>query len=65
MKKEIIWIDWVKFICMVFVYWCHVIQLGDNKSPLSIPYGPFFVNGFFFISGYLYFGKYLSDKYLK
>lgn len=61
-NKEIVWIDWVKFICIVFVYWCHVGQLGNNPCPVSIPYGPFFVNAFFFVSGYLIFRKQLGSK---
>lgn len=59
-KKEIVWVDWVKFICVVFVYWCHVGQLGTNTSPIPIPYGPLFVNAFFFVSGYLIFRKQLG-----
>ena len=60
--KEVVWVDWVKFICIVCVYWCHVGQLGNNPCPVSIPYGPFFVNAFFFVSGYLIFRKQLGTK---
>ena len=59
-KQEIVWIDWAKCICMFFVYWLHVIQLGSNESPINIPYGHFFVNAFFFITGYLIFRKQMS-----
>lgn len=62
LNKEIVWIDWMKFICIVFVYWCHVGQLGNNPCPVPIPYGPFFVNAFFFVSGYLFFRKQLCQK---
>ena len=61
-KSEIVWIDWVKCIGMFFVYWCHVVQLGSNPSPINVPYGLWFVNAFFFISGYLIFAKQLTPK---
>ena len=68
-KKDIHWIDWTKFICMFFVYWCHIDQLGTNNFAFFVPYGLFFVNSFFFISGYLIFKKqlrlpFITDKYL-
>lgn len=58
--KEITWIDWVKFLCIFFVYWCHVRMFSDAGCPVYMPYGPFFVNAFFFVSGYLIFRKQLS-----
>ena len=61
-QNDIIWIDWVKFICIFFVYWCHVVQLGSNVSPINIPYGFFFVNAFFFVSGYLIFSKQMEKN---
>ena len=61
-QNDIIWIDWVKFICIFFVYWCHVVQLGSNDSPINIPYGFFFVNAFFFVSGYLIFSKQMGEN---
>ena len=61
-QNNIIWIDWVKFICIFFVYWCHVVQLGSNVSPINIPYGFFFVNAFFFVSGYLIFSKQMEKN---
>lgn len=60
--RDIIWIDWVKSICIFFVYWCHVIQLGAYDRPIDIPYGFFFVNAFFFVSGYLIFSKQLANS---
>lgn len=59
-KKDIVWIDWLKFICMFFVYWLHVGQLGNCDSCVTIPYGFFFVNAFFFVSGYFIFQKQLN-----
>jgi hypothetical protein len=47
-KKEIVWIDWAKFICMLLVYWDHVMLYGYNSAPFIIPFRPFFVNAFFF-----------------
>lgn len=64
-KKEIVWIDWAKFICMLLVYWDHVMLYGYNSAPFIIPFRPFFVNAFFFISGYLIFLKQLSPNYIK
>lgn len=58
-KKKIVWIDWAKALCMIFVYYHHVGLLGANKADIVIPYGYFFVNTFFFISGYLLFKKHL------
>lgn len=60
-QKEIVWIDWVKFICMVLVYWDHTMLYGNNDAPFIIPFRYFFVNAFFFISGYLIFMKELSS----
>lgn len=63
-NKEIVWVDWVKCICMVLVYWDHTILYGNNSSPIIIPFRAFFVNAFFFISGYLLFRKQFSQQYI-
>ncbi len=60
-RKDIVWVDWAKFIGMFFVYWCHIGMLCDTKFVFCpVPYGPFFVNIFFVVSGYLFFKKHLS-----
>lgn len=64
-RKEIVWIDWVKMICMLLVYWDHIMLYGNQNAPFIIPFRPFFVNAFFFISGYLIFRKQLSSDYIQ
>lgn len=61
-KVKIVWIDWVKAICMFFVYFHHIGILGSNKVNIVIPYGYFFVNAFFFVSGYLLLKKHLFEN---
>lgn len=59
--KDINWINSVRALCMVIIYWRHVeCYLG------VVPFHPestgfFYVNAFFVVSGYLYFKK-LSDS---
>lgn len=62
-KKNILWINLLKGICIVSVYLLHTeiyIGIAWVKS-----YGyllqPFYVNAFFFVSGYLLFRKWLSN----
>ena len=56
--KELSWINWVKVICMVFVYFFHVREYthADDLGLVNF-YGAFFTNAFFFASGYLLFAK--------
>ena len=61
-KRNIDWIDWLKALCMFFVYWDHVGIFGTNKDLISWIYGPFFFNFFFFVSGYLIFRKQFSEE---
>ena len=60
--KNIIWIDWARCICMLFVYWLHVGMFSSAPIEFPISYGPFFVNAFFFISGYLLYKKLKNDN---
>ena len=61
-RKDIVWIDWAKFICMLFVYWCHLGMFCNiHFHTILIPYGPIFINTFFVISGYLFFKKQLQN----
>ena len=57
------WIDYVKAICIISVYFFHVeVYNGLIGSRF---YGfflhPFYVNAFFFVSGYLFFRKWIGD----
>lgn len=68
MMKEISWINWAKFICLIFVYLDHslfYLQVYDNFPTFESFYHPFFVNIFFFMSGYLLFRKQLSSEIIK
>lgn len=59
--KNIVWINTVRAICIILVYFCHsMIRYGLELSIVSKLYAPFFVNAFFFVSGYLLFRKQLS-----
>ena len=62
--KDINWIDWVKFVCIFFVYWCHIGMFCSYGSPVYFPYTPFFVNAFFFVSGLLIFRKQLNEPFV-
>ena len=62
--KNLVWIDSVKCLCMLFVYWLHVGTFSAHSLSFPIAYGPFFVNAFFFVSGYLLFRKFKSDNSL-
>ena len=60
-KKNILWINLLKGICMISVYLLHAeVYTG---LVLVKSYGfvlqPFYVNAFFFVSGYLLFRKWL------
>ena len=60
--KELYWINAVKAICMLTVYFQHTITLYgitiDGYNSIYIT--SYYVNGFFFISGYLLFWKRLQ-----
>lgn len=61
-KKNILWINLLKGICMISVYLLHAEVYTGMAWVKS--YGfvlqPFYVNAFFFVSGYLLFRKWLS-----
>ena len=62
-KKDINWINAVKAICMISVYFVHSqLYYGLWMGKLNNLIHPFYVNAFFFISGYLLFGKQLSSS---
>lgn len=53
-KKRIIWVDILKYICIMFVMMSHLET--DNQILRSF-YLPVYLTGFFFASGYTYFHK--------
>lgn len=63
-KNNIIWINWLKCICIVFVYLNHSEIYSGVHLCIRPIYRPFFVNAFFFVSGYLLFKKQLSQRSL-
>ena len=65
-NKEIGWINIVKAICMIMVYFYHTSVYCGYEPRLFSFYSPFFVTSFFFISGYLIFKLFAtSDTQLK
>lgn len=62
MKREIYWVDGVRALCVILVYFAHSVAIGGFGIPLAAYrlYDFVYVNGFFFVSGYLLFGKQLS-----
>ena len=62
MKQYYYWIDSVRAICMILVYYVHCSDFSgihytfDHGLISSI-----YVNAFFIVSGYLLFGKQLSN----
>ena len=61
MAKSINWINAIKAICMLMIYFVHGqtyygLWLGDLNDYIH----PVYVNAFFFVSGYLMFRKQLS-----
>ena len=58
--KNISWINYIRTICMFFVYFYH----AENRAhfdfldrDFDVFYNPFFVNAFFVVSGYLLYRK--------
>lgn len=49
--KRIVWVDVVKYICILMVMLSH---LEANTDLLRTFYTPFFLSAFFFVSGYVY-----------
>ena len=62
-KQEIIWINALKAICIIFIYVHHCEFYCDYQLSTIRPlYMPFFTNAFFFVSGYLLFRKQLAPN---
>ena len=61
--KKITWINYVKAISMICVYFVHSgLYYGLDTSLINTFIHPFYVNAFFFVSGYLFFRKQLKEK---
>ena len=62
MKEELNWVNSVKAICIILVFFAHSVSLSGADIPdwLYWLYDPIYVNAFFFVSGYLLFKKQLS-----
>lgn len=64
-KKNIQWINYLKAICILGVFYVHCNQYyGFVTSTVNNFIHPFYVNAFFFVSGYLLFRKQLSEPLL-
>ena len=62
-KKSVFWINAIRAICIIFVYFSHCktyYGCDGSFSLINAIYLPFSVNAFFFVSGYLLLGKQLS-----
>lgn len=57
-KREIVWVNNLRAICILFVYLAHTESYYGVTSGLSVLYSPFYVNAFFVASGYLFFRKF-------
>lgn len=62
MKEELNWVNCVKAICIILVFFAHSVSISGAGIPdwLYWLYDPIYVNAFFFVSGYLLFKKQLS-----
>lgn len=58
-KEELNWINCVKAICIILVFFAHSVEISGQAIPdwLYRLYDPVYVNAFFFVSGYLLLGK--------
>ena len=57
-RKNIHWINYVKAICMIVIYYTHAQGFFKYTVPGLAKYlTPFYVNAFFLVSGYLFFRK--------
>lgn len=60
MKKNISWINYVRFLCLFLVYFYHTenrVDFGFLGRGFDVFFKPFFVNAFFIVSGYLLYRK--------
>lgn len=63
MNTRLLWIDYVKAICMIGVYLYHSrIYFSMEIPDYNLWLAPFYVNAFFFVSGYLFFRKQLTKN---
>lgn len=61
-KKNIFWINAVKAICILAVYFVHCqIYYGCWLKNVNVFIHPVYVNAFFFVSGYLLMRKQLTE----
>lgn len=61
-KKDIYWINALKALCMIFVYFGHSeLYYGAYIDPIDYFRLTFNTNAFFFVSGYLLFWKQLTS----
>ena len=62
-KKELLWINLLKAICIICVFYVHCqTYYGVGVKGVSTYIHPIYVNSFFFVSGYLLFRKQLSSS---
>ena len=61
MANRLHWIDTIKAICIICVYFAHCASFTTGNINLIKAVSPFYVNTFFFISGYLLYKKYIQD----
>ena len=60
-KKELLWINLLRAICILCVYYVHSQSYyGFGIKGITAYIHPFYVNSFFLVSGYLLFRKHLS-----
>ena len=61
-SKNIVWINSLKAICIVAVFFVHCqLYYGCMFNGINRYVYPFYINAFFFVSGYLLFWKQLSE----
>lgn len=61
-KKNIVWINYLKAICVIAVFLVHCeLYYGFDAGVIDHLVHPFYVNAFFFVSGYLMLRKQLSE----
>lgn len=65
-RKEIVWINNARALCMMFVYMQHCEYYINSSLFVSRPiYQLFYVNIFFLVAGYLFFRKQLSSSVIR
>lgn len=61
-NRSINWINAIKAVCIIFVFFAHLQSYYQLSFPtVNALFSPFYVNAFFFVSGYLLFWKQLSS----